>query len=363
MGGDEYADPLEKLEVEVKFERDRHALTRRFRLSDWRMAPLSTYTKDWDWRHEIKQGDLIDCMDEEKDWYKSTVVDTRTGQNADGEEFPEIYVAFRTYDPEGSKEDEQGRKFFGWSERYDAWQGATDARVQRLHTCHLQYRRAEGANRVHERPADFDDREDVIYCNTEMTCFAAERIRPFARSYVLVDALNLFGLAGGFERILETMLAAKNGIRSVTLDHLVSLTAFLARSQPLWHKQFAASFIDRLTDTLLDALCFVNLETGPQGEAPAVLGPLQARDFDPTVLDMMVDTFVDPTWRRHYTLEMVNRKQCLYRVAAGAALMRLANLRPRVAGIKLVSEAIRSVRQAYVAHRGIGAKDLIAELR
>lgn len=89
---------------------------------------------------------------------------------------------------------------------------------------------------MYERPPDFDDREDIIYGNTELACFAAERSRLFARSYVLADALNLFGIAGGFERILQAMLAAKNGDRSVTLDYLVAYTAFLSRTQPLWHK-------------------------------------------------------------------------------------------------------------------------------
>ena len=148
----------------------------------------------------------------------------------------EIYVAFRTYDDEGSKQDEDGRKFFGWSDKYDSWLAVTEPQVQRLHSCHLQYVRVEAANRVYERPLDFDDREDLLYCNKEMYCFAAERPRIFARSYLLADALNLFGQAGGFERILDLILAAKRGVSSVTLDGLVSLSAFLCRTQPLWHK-------------------------------------------------------------------------------------------------------------------------------
>ena len=39
---------------------------------------------------------------------------------------PELYIAFRTYDQEGSKTDEEGKAFFGWSERYDAWYAITD---------------------------------------------------------------------------------------------------------------------------------------------------------------------------------------------------------------------------------------------
>ena len=94
-----------------------------------------------------------------------------------------------------------------------------------------------------------------------------------------------------------------------------------------------------------------------------IQGPLQARDFDPTVLEMMLETAVDPTWRRHYTLEMLHKKQCLHRIGVGATLMRLPNLTPRVAGIKYMSEAIRAVGRAYQPHRGMTTKELISELR
>jgi hypothetical protein len=77
----------------------------------------------------------------------------------------------------------------------------------------------------------------------------------------------------------------------------------------------------------------------------------------------MVDSFVDPTWRRHFTLEMLNRKQSLFRIGVGAALMGLTNLKKRIQGIKYMSEAIRAVRQAYQPHRGMNAKELISELR
>jgi hypothetical protein len=256
-----------------------------FKLSDWKIAPVGSYTDDNDWRLEIKVGDLIDCMDDEKDWYKSTVNGARVTTNPDGEQVPEIYVAFRTYDDEGSKTDEEGNKYYGWSERYDAWCGVADVQVQRLHACHLQYRKVEAQNRVYDRAQDYDDREDLLYCNKAVTCYAAERARLFARSYVMADALNTFGRSGGFDRILEHMLAAKRGIASVTIEHLLSLTAFLARTQPLWHKQFATRFVDQLTDTLLEALCYVNPELNDQNQDQIVLGPLQARNFEAAMLD------------------------------------------------------------------------------
>lgn len=123
---DSELDWATKWKIDIKYERDRDAQKRRFDLNDWRVAPAGTFVDDFDWRYDLKTGDALDCMDDEKDWYKSTISGTRTSQNADGEVIPEIYVAFRTHDEEGSKTDEEGRRFFGWSERYDAWYGVTD---------------------------------------------------------------------------------------------------------------------------------------------------------------------------------------------------------------------------------------------
>jgi len=36
------------------------------------------------------------------------------------------------YHPEGGKEDELGRKYFGWSDRFDEWVPAYSLRVQKF---------------------------------------------------------------------------------------------------------------------------------------------------------------------------------------------------------------------------------------
>ena len=44
---------------------------------DWRFAPLNSFTQDFDWRYALQINDNIDCMDNEKDWYKSTILKFR----------------------------------------------------------------------------------------------------------------------------------------------------------------------------------------------------------------------------------------------------------------------------------------------
>jgi len=204
-------DPFNSMSVEVIFEKDREGLKTRFELGDWRFAPAGTYSHDFEWRYALKEGDNLDCMDDEKDWYKSTVMGTRTNKNIYGEEVREIYVAFRTYDDEGSKTDDQGNRFFGWSERYDAWYGVTDAQVQRFDTCHLQYKKVEAQNRSYDKSQEFDDREDLLYPSDKLVCFSAQRLKFFNRSHVICDALNMFGRQGGFDEILSMLEGAGQG--------------------------------------------------------------------------------------------------------------------------------------------------------
>jgi hypothetical protein len=49
---------------------------------------VGTFTDDFEWRQQLKIGDEVDCMDNEKEWYKSTVLETRKVQNEEGEEVP-----------------------------------------------------------------------------------------------------------------------------------------------------------------------------------------------------------------------------------------------------------------------------------
>ena len=253
------SDSADQVKVDVKFESDKQAHTARFDLADWRIAPPGTFAEDFDWRYDLEVGSLIDCMDDEKDWYKSTVMAIRSTCNADGDEVPEIYVGFRTFDEEGSKTDDEGRKFFGWSDRYDAWLAVTDVQVQRFHSCHSQYRKAEAQNRSYDRPFGFEDREDVLYATQGICAFAAARRgKHFGGSFVISDALDDFGHQGGFAKLLGLAKEAAAGRAQLSMDLLTSVTRFLCRVQPLWHRQFAIIYIQEWAEWLLKAVCYIN---------------------------------------------------------------------------------------------------------
>lgn len=46
------------------------------------IAKPGTFTDDLAWRNELKVDDLIDCIDTEGTWYKSTVLELRETKDA-----------------------------------------------------------------------------------------------------------------------------------------------------------------------------------------------------------------------------------------------------------------------------------------
>jgi len=68
------------------------------------------------------------------------------------------------------------------------------------------------------------------------------RANFFANLRCIADYLNEFGQRGGFERILEFFSVLESD-KKVTLPHIKYLIDFLAKSMPLWHRQFACYYI------------------------------------------------------------------------------------------------------------------------
>jgi hypothetical protein len=40
------------------------------------IAPIGTFTNDFDWRYKLEEGDMVDCMDGQGIWYRSTILET-----------------------------------------------------------------------------------------------------------------------------------------------------------------------------------------------------------------------------------------------------------------------------------------------
>lgn len=122
----------------IAFENEPSSSNRLINRMGYDIAPPNTFTDDFDWRYEIKPDDLIDSLDTEAIWYKSTCLDSRILNGGavkpdDENETPSIkeaYVAYRYYDDiEGHKFDDDGKKYVGWSNKYDEWNTVTSPTI------------------------------------------------------------------------------------------------------------------------------------------------------------------------------------------------------------------------------------------
>lgn len=98
-------------------------------------------------------------------WYKATVLETReVKEDPESADPPikDVQIGYRIYEEEGHKQDERdGRKFTGWSHRYDAWLPVNSSLVQRIGTLARHYSVAGKSTMVYE--GSVTDESDTIF--------------------------------------------------------------------------------------------------------------------------------------------------------------------------------------------------------
>ena len=72
-----------------------------------------------------------------------------------------MYVAYRYYDDvEGHKWDDDGKKFVGWSNKYDEWISCTSPTIQHLNSMVKQYQMVGKSYMIYDHV--IEDIHDVI---------------------------------------------------------------------------------------------------------------------------------------------------------------------------------------------------------
>lgn len=149
-------------------------------------------------------------------------------------EIKEAYVGFRVYsEEEGHKWDDDGRKYIGWSNKYDEWVTVTSPTIQKFQTLIKHYNVAGKSTMIYDHV--IEDIQDIIYNTKDRKVWAVFRMNFFSNLKCIPDYFNEFGFRGGFDAIIEFMLSITEG-RKVTMRHLHFLIEFLNKTMPLWHR-------------------------------------------------------------------------------------------------------------------------------
>jgi hypothetical protein len=223
----------------VHFDGLDDSYNRYFDSISFEVAAPGTYTQAFDWRYNLSQGDMIDCIDDEGVWYRSTVLEvkeTPLGDDADDPQarpIKEVYVAYRYYNKdEGHKVDENlgGKKYVGWSNKYDAWLPGTSPQIQPVRTISRFY------NVAGRTPMQYDggvsDEADIIYNTEGFAQWVVHRDQAaFAKLKFFPDFINDFDARVGFNKLLK-LLRGELKETPMTVKHLLHVTDFLAKVHP-----------------------------------------------------------------------------------------------------------------------------------
>lgn len=92
------------------------------------LAPYNSKTEADDiWRRELKKGDVVDALSSTGSWHASTIVFPEE-RDIETCAMPMCKVGFRTYKPDGDREDAMG-KYHGMSESVDEMIGQFTCRI------------------------------------------------------------------------------------------------------------------------------------------------------------------------------------------------------------------------------------------
>lgn len=187
--------------VEIKEDQDEDFLRVEFELESslydksfgrWSsdIAQLDTYSKENDWKLDLKVGDLVDAHDKVKQWYASTIIDVQDIE-VSGRKYKNFNVGFRVYLESGSKTDNDGNKYEGWSTKFDEWISQFSPKIAKLHTFSKPLTGGKKVYKSYEEQL-IDDQQDPIVEEGEEPIFAV--IRPKKnRSTLLIHLLNVLG--------------------------------------------------------------------------------------------------------------------------------------------------------------------------
>lgn len=158
-----------------------------------------------------------------------------------------VLVGFRIYSADGTKTDEEGKKFDGWSARFDEWISLWSPKIAKLYS-HSKPKGGKVTKQYEETV--IDDSNDPQINDGDKMIYAVIRPRK-SKSYLLIQCLNLFGEEGGYDKILEKIYDDKDPISFSTLAFYMDC---IGKVYPMYHRDFAAKFIIEVKNGVKSAI-------------------------------------------------------------------------------------------------------------
>lgn len=280
------------------------------------LAPAGTMTKDSSWRKDLREGSLVDAFDSENLWYNSTVLDRRSVATDNDCLKVEVLVAFRVYEHDGIKLDENGH-YRGWSSKYDEWISAQSPRLARYGQMARHWPIPKIAT---SEEAFVDDTNDIL--ETRLWAYCMPRDNK-SRSKYLVRNINRFATAGHFDTILRLIR------EECSFEAYFGLIDFCGRLSPFYHRSFCLDFIPKLIETAMEYL--LNASDS------------QIRGFSKEKITVICGHF-EALYKRLYTIQGKNEKMEQFHLAYALKCFQSQYLERRIQGLRTILDVLKTCK-------------------
>ena len=194
------------------------------------LAPFKSKSNNFDWRMQLKEGDLLDCEDHYGGWYSCTIMEV----NEKDEDKKMVKVTFKVYDEKGNKFDEKGRYYglSGYTEEIDA----TSPKIQPFGSVIKDRNYYDTGSKSFMDSDDLNDEEFQDLCGEKLYALPRKK----CLSEFLFNAINNFGRMGGFNKPVDRLE------KSLNLIFLCNYVKGISGIAQCLNKSLVKDLVDRL---------------------------------------------------------------------------------------------------------------------
>ena len=235
-----------------------------------------------------------------------------------------LKVGFRLYREDSNKLDDEGKKYEGWSERFDEWVPRWSPKVSKLFS--KAKPKAGRGTRLYEETV-IDDSSDPQIKEGDAPVYAVTRPTR-CKSSLLTECINMFGEQGGFDQIISRITDKENPIN---LELLAYYMECLGRIYPMYHRDFISDLAPKVKDGVLNAIFNAPEES--------------IRNIKKEKVEQIVTRLGDILKR---IMSFDERDKTLDKLNLNIALMCLKSnfLERRIHGIKSLAESLKGLKYA-----------------